>query len=187
MLKAVMFDFGHTIIDELKERDVPLATRSVHLMPGLPGILPHITFRMGIWANTEVAVERDIRVWLGRAGISEYFEWVITSVDAGARKPSPRFFSYALKKCKLKKNEIILVGNQLNTDIRGANDYGIECVWLSSTAYRIPDDSPSGMLNANQARPTHVIRSLKQLPGLLETLVSKAPHVPIGLARPKPR
>jgi FMN phosphatase YigB (HAD superfamily) len=171
MLKAVMFDFGHTIMDELKERELPLTSRPVHLMPGLPGILPHITFKMGIWANTKVAREHDIRLWLRRARINDYFEWVITSVDAGARKPGPRFFSYALKKCKLKKDEVILVGNQLNTDIRGANDYGIKCVWLSGRAYHSPDDIPNDALIVTQARPTHAIKSLKQLPALLEALV----------------
>ena len=130
MLSAVMFDFGNTIMHELKGGEIPLDSRPVCLMPGLQEILPHIAFRMGIWANTKVAREYDIRVWLRRARINDHFEWVITSVDAGARKPDRRFFSYALKKCNLKKEEVLFVGNQLNTDIRGANDYGIRCVWL---------------------------------------------------------
>jgi phosphoglycolate phosphatase-like HAD superfamily hydrolase len=146
MLRAVMFDFGHTIMDELKGGEIPLASRPVCLMPGLPEILPHIAFRMGIWANTKVAREYDIRVWLTRARINDHFGWVITSVDAGARKPDRRFFSYALKKCKLKKEEVLFVDNQLNTDIRGANDYGIRCVWLSGHAYRSADDTPNEAL-----------------------------------------
>ncbi len=86
-----MFDFGHTIIDELKERQVPLASRSVDLMPGLLEILPQIKFKKGIWANAE-AGEQEIRIWLRKAGINEYFEWIATSKDAGARKPDPGFF-----------------------------------------------------------------------------------------------
>ena len=167
MPKAVMFDFGHTIIDELKDKHVPVVKRCVHLMPGLLGVLPQIKCKMGIWANAE-AGEQDLRVWLKRAGINGCFEWVVTSQDAGARKPSRRFFSYALKKCELRKDEIIFVGNQLNTDIQGANDYGIECVWLSGAAYGSPDDGPS------KAQPTYIIRSLEQLPALLESLASNS-------------
>jgi FMN phosphatase YigB (HAD superfamily) len=166
MFKAVMFDFGHTIIDELRERHIPLASRSVHLMPGLPRILPQIKFKMGIWANADVG-EQGIRLWLRRAGISEYFEWITTSEDAGARKPSPKFFSYALKRCMLNKKEIVFVGNQLNTDIRGAKDYGIQCVWLSGLAYRSPDDFPIGDIAANQIEANHSIDSLSELPALL--------------------
>ena len=169
MFKAVMFDFGHTIIDELRDRHTPLVSRAVYLMPGVCEILPLIKYKMGIWANTIGTVgEQDIRIWLKKAGINEYFTWIATSSDARARKPDRRFFSHALRICNLKKDEVIFVGNQLNTDIQGANDYGVECVWLSGTAYRVPDDGP------NRARPTYVIRSLEELPALLETLASKA-------------
>src|SRR5579864_1537968 len=121
MPRAVVFDFGHTIMDELKGGNAPLVSRPIFLMPGLPDILPRIRLRMGIWANTRVAREKDIRVWLKRAGIDEYFAWVITSVDAGARKPDSRFFAYALEKCRLEKEEVLFIGNQLNTDILGAS------------------------------------------------------------------
>jgi hypothetical protein len=47
MLKAVMFDFGHTIMNELKGGEIPLALRPVFFMPDVPDILPHIAFRMG--------------------------------------------------------------------------------------------------------------------------------------------
>jgi HAD superfamily hydrolase (TIGR01662 family) len=176
MLKAVMFDFGHTIIDELKERQVPLASRSVDLMPDLLEILPQIKFKMGIWANSE-AGEKDVRMWLRRAGINEYFEWIATSKDAGARKPNREFFSYALNKCEMKKEEIIFVGNQLNTDIRGAKDYGIQCVWLSGSAYRSPDDFSINDIAASQFEPDHMIESLRELPALLETTRQRPPFV----------
>ena len=169
MLKAVMFEFGHTIIDELKDRHVPIVSRAARLMPGLPDILPQINYRMGIWANAD-AGEQDLRIWLRGAAINDYFEWVITSEDAGARKPSLAFFSYALERCKLRKDEIIFVGNQRNTDIRGANDYGIECIWLSGAPYRSPDDDPDDAPAADKARPTHVVDSLEQLPALLDAL-----------------
>jgi FMN phosphatase YigB (HAD superfamily) len=167
MPNAVIFDFGHTIVNELKGRDLPLASRPVYLMPGLPRILTHIPLRMGIWANTKVAREREIRAWLMRAQINHHFEWVITSVDAGARKPAGRFFSYALKKCKLKKDEVLFIGNQLNTDILGANLYGIKSVWLSGRAYRSPDDNRHDPSIISQAEPTYQIDSLQQLPSLL--------------------
>ena len=162
-----MFDFGHTIMNELRGREIPLHARPICLMPGLPDILPRIALKMGIWANTKVARETDIRRWLRRAGIGVYFTWVVTSVDAGARKPDRRFFWYALKKCKLGKDELLFVGNQLNSDIQGANTCGIRSVWLSGRAYRSPDDN----LNLRQARPTYVIKSLEELPSLLEELI----------------
>lgn len=173
MLKAVVFDFGHTIMDELKEREVPLASRGVFLMPGLAEILPLIAFKMGIWANTRVDGEAGIRDWLKRAGINDYFSWVVTSVDAGARKPAGAFFSYALRRCELGKEEVLFVGNQVNTDIQGATDYGIPCVWLSGRVHRSPDDSAVDKVSTGMVRPTCVVETMKDLPALLTRFFPK--------------
>jgi ribonucleotide monophosphatase NagD (HAD superfamily) len=48
---------------------------------------------------------------------------------------------------------MLFVGNQLNSDIKGAKDYGIKCVWLSGAAHRSPDDDP-GLLD--HVKPTYV-------------------------------
>jgi putative hydrolase of the HAD superfamily len=166
MITAVIFDLGHTIMDELECRNIPLRTRPIHLMPGVRETLPRITVRMGIWANTRRAREAGIRHWLRRARIDHYFTWVVTSSDAGYRKPDPRFFDYALKKCSLKKSEVLFVGNQLNTDINGASDYGIPSVWLSGPEYRSPDDT----LTAEQTKAKSVIQTLSELPIILDRL-----------------
>jgi FMN phosphatase YigB (HAD superfamily) len=128
---------------------------------------------MAIWANTRVDGEAAVREWLTRAGIAEHFRWVVTSIDAGTRKPAAAFFSYALSRCALGKEEVLFVGNQVNTDIQGAIDYGIRCVWLSSSAYRSPDDSGDDQVSSETVRPTHVIETLEELPSLLERLIEK--------------
>jgi FMN phosphatase YigB (HAD superfamily) len=166
MLEAVIFDFGHTIMDELQYRDVPLRPRPVRLMPGVEQTLPRIPLKLGIWANTKRAREAGLRQWLRRGGIDTYFTWVVTSVEAGYRKPDSRFFAYALRKCRLKKNEVLFVGNQLNTDIKGASDFGIANVWLSGAEFRSPDDK--GTLG--KRKPTHTIRCLEELPDLVRNL-----------------
>jgi hypothetical protein len=40
VIKAVAFDFGHTLIDERKDDNVPLASRPIHLMPEVCEVLP---------------------------------------------------------------------------------------------------------------------------------------------------
>jgi FMN phosphatase YigB (HAD superfamily) len=166
MIEAVIFDLGHTIMDELQSRKVVLRSRPIHLMPGVLETLSRIPFRLGIWANTRRAKESGIRHWLRRAGIDHYFSWVVTSAEAGYRKPDPRFFAYALAKCRLKRSRVLFVGNQLNTDIKGATDYGIRNVWLSAQEYRSPDDP----LTLEQMKSMYVISRLSDLPILLSTL-----------------
>jgi FMN phosphatase YigB (HAD superfamily) len=166
MLEAVIFDFGHTIMDEMQYREIPLRSRPVRLMPGVEEALPNIPLKLGVWANTKRAREAGVRQWLRRAGLDTYFTWVVTSAEAGYRKPDSRFFAYALWRCRLRRNDVLFVGNQLDTDIKGASDYGIANVLLSGPEFQSPDDNGSSGL----VKPTYTISRLEELAELVEGL-----------------
>jgi putative hydrolase of the HAD superfamily len=163
-LKAIAFDWGHTVMDERRDEQTPLESRPIHLMPGVADVLPQLPLPLVLWANTRDAGEADVRRWLDRAGLGALFSSVITSTDAGVRKPARQFFEYALTRCGLTKAESLFVGNQMNTDIAGAEAFGIRTVWLSGAAYRSVDDAPC------DANPTYTIETLYSLPALVRTL-----------------
>jgi phosphoglycolate phosphatase-like HAD superfamily hydrolase len=164
-IRAVALDFGHTVIDE--RLDVLTIDRhdEAHLMPGARDALGRLQVPVAIWANTRVACAADIRAWLERAGISDRVQWVVTSVEAKARKPNPEFFRYALRQMGLDRGQVLFVGNQSNADIIGAAGYGIRSVYLADAAYRSADDRPC------EATPDFTIQSLHELPELVERLV----------------
>ena len=166
VIKAVAFDFGHTLVDEQKDRSVPLESRAIHLMPDVREVLPCMPVPLAVWANTRTATGSDLQHFLDRAGIGWFFAWVVTSVDAGFRKPAPQFFDFALRKCRLARDEVLFVGNQLNTDVVGGQQCGIRTVWLSAGAYRSADET----LSAQHVRPAYTIHTLRELPLLLESL-----------------
>jgi putative hydrolase of the HAD superfamily len=163
-VKALAFDLGHTLMDELRDRDVPMDVRPVHLMPGAAEVVPRMTLPLAVWANTRVAREADVRRWLDRAGLGGAVRWVITSIDAGARKPARAFFEFALARMACRASDVLFVGNQLNADVAGGEAFGIRTVWLSGAEYRSPDDTGSAIV------PTYSIASLSELPPLLERL-----------------
>jgi HAD superfamily hydrolase (TIGR01662 family) len=164
---VVALDWGHTLMDERRDRDIPLDDRPAYLMPGVREALAAITLPLAVWANTREGDERHVRAWLTRAGLDGVFTWVITSVDAGARKPSPRFFAYALARCGCAPADVLFVGNQRNTDVAGANAAGIRSVWLAGEAYRSDDDRPC------DATPTYTIDGLIDLPGLVHRIAGQ--------------
>jgi HAD superfamily hydrolase (TIGR01509 family) len=169
LVKAIAFDWGHTIMDERRDVEIPVATRPIHFMPGVVETLEQLDVPLALWANTRVATGAEARRWLERAGIARFFRWVVTSVDAGARKPAPEFFAFALAKCGLSRDDVVFVGNQLNADVAGGEAFGIRTIWLSGGAHRSPDDS------AVECTPSYRITGLLELPALLREIRHHAP------------
>ena len=165
-IRAVAFDFGHTLIDEQRDRTIPFESRPIHLMPEVSKTLPGMSIPLAVWANTRTATGDDLQHFLDRAGIGQFFTWVITSVDAGFRKPAPEFFDFALSRCGFSPDEVLFVGNQLNTDIAGGQGFGIRTVWLSGNVYRSADET----LSPQDVHPTYTIDTLRQLPSLLQLI-----------------
>ena len=165
-IRAVAFDFGHTLVDERRDGTLSLGSRPVHLTPEVFDILPRMSIPLAVWANTRTATGAELHHFLDRAGIGQFFAWVVTSVDAGFRKPAPEFFAFALSKCGLSRDEVVFVGNQLNTDIAGGREFGIRTVWLCGSAYRSADET----LSPQDVHPTYTIHALRQLPSLLQQI-----------------
>jgi putative hydrolase of the HAD superfamily len=161
MLKMVTFDLGNAILDEERDREVELSVRPAFPMPGVMDALPQIRLPMGIWANTTAATVDDVRQWLNRAALDHFFSCIVTSTDAGYRKPDRRPFVHALATCGCRADEVLFVGNQLNSDIAGANACGILSVFLTDHVYRSRDDTKV------DTKPTYNIGTLKELPELL--------------------
>ena len=78
--------------------------------------------------------------------ISRYFDYLVTSEEAGSEKPHSIMFLLALNKLNLLPREAIMVGDNSVTDIEGANAVGLDTVlikkkFLTRTKgdYRKPD------------------------------------------------
>lgn len=65
------------------------------------------------------------------AGISAYFDKVITSGRAGFRKPQPEIFDFILNEIGATKNECIMIGDNPLSDIEGAHRYGMDQVYYN--------------------------------------------------------
>ena len=65
---------------------------------------------------------------LASCGLRDYFDTIILSEDAGANKPSPAFFDYALRYSGASRETTLMIGDNLQTDILGALNAGIDAL-----------------------------------------------------------
>lgn len=62
------------------------------------------------------------------------FDTVILSEDAGANKPSEQFFKYALTQTHANPHTTLMIGDNPDTDIRGAHDAGLKTLFFNRHA-----------------------------------------------------
>lgn len=89
------------------------------------------------------------------SGIEQLFSHVILSDQAGALKPSARFFDYALSSTGATPMQSIVIGDDPEADIAGAVSYGLRSVYFN----RLGKDCPYAC--------THEIKDLRELIGIV--------------------
>ena len=92
---------------------------------------------------------------LAASGLRNYFDTIILSEDAGANKPSKAFFDYALAKSGASVDTTMMIGDNLQTDIIGARDMGLNTILFNRW-----DVQPSDI-------PTHTVAALREIMQIL--------------------
>lgn len=60
----------------------------------------------------------------------EFFDDVIISEVIGVQKPQKEYFDYAMTKAECPKAECLVIGDGLNSDIKGGREYGLDTFYL---------------------------------------------------------
>ena len=65
-------------------------------------------------------------------GIDRYFDDVFISSSYGVKKPDIRFFRALLEKHRVDTSKAIMIGNDINSDIKGAKQVGLSTFYIHS-------------------------------------------------------
>ncbi|MFH1682753.1 MAG: TIGR02253 family HAD-type hydrolase [Candidatus Woesearchaeota archaeon] len=102
-----------------------------------------------------------LQAWLRltEVGLVDYFDVVLGYEDTGEMKPSPLPFRKALKKMKLKPEEVVFVGDNLRRDIAGARKVGMKTVLAKY-----------GQIKKGKGKADWEIESVNKLLNLIENI-----------------
>lgn len=100
-----------------------------------------------------------LKAWIriSSAGLSDYFNIVITLGDSKFKKPNKAPFIKALKQLKLKPEEVLFVGDNLERDIAGANKVGMKTAFAHYGYFL--KEKPAN----KDEKPDYVIYKFKEL------------------------
>lgn len=94
-----------------------------------------------------------------------YFEHILISGEFGRGKPDPAIFEHALQLMNVDKENVLMIGDNLMTDILGASRVGIKSVWLNREHK-----------TKNEVTPNYEIEHLEELFPILDSLNLKRQH-----------
>nr|WP_202405980.1 YjjG family noncanonical pyrimidine nucleotidase [Hufsiella ginkgonis] len=92
---------------------------------------------------------------IANTGLAAYFQSITISEIVGINKPDPAIFEFALGRAEAQKHKSLMIGDSLEADIRGAQDFGIDAIYFNP---------------ANKEKPADVSRQIHSLCELMDIL-----------------
>lgn len=167
-LLAICFDCGDTLADEGSEiKDARGVTLRADLIPGAVDVIRELkrqSYPLALVADGPAATFINI---LTQHELYEYFDAFAISEEVGVEKPHPRIFIHALEQLDIRREDygrVVMVGNNLARDVKGANALGLISVWLDWAPRR-----PKVPADASEV-PQYTIKTLAALLPLIQGL-----------------
>lgn len=121
------------------------------LVKGLKGKV----LQYAVTNGTKVAQDRK----LSRSGLEQLFDGIFISDAVGYEKPAEEFFDHVFANIPpCKKEEMLIVGDSLTSDMKGGNNAGIRTVWYN----------PQGAPNTNGVAIDYEIKDLREILEILK-------------------
>ncbi len=136
------------------ERYISFLKEGTHLVENAKFVLNSIKKKRNVMAIITNGIADVQNHRLQKSGLLSYFNGIYISEEIGFSKPDPRFFIHVIKQFKsIKKSNVVVVGDNISSDIQGAHICGLDSVWFN----------PKNKENKSEIKPTYEIDSLEEL------------------------
>ena len=165
---AIFFDLGDTIMDEATEtKDTQGTTQTAKLIEGMADALHWLHarhYRLALVADTRPGTAVNV---LQQHDLLELFEALSISEEVGVEKPQAGIFLHALQGMHIPEQEypqVLMVGNNLERDILGANRLGLRSVYFHANERR------RSTAKSQDEAPRHTVTTAQELLDLVGAL-----------------
>lgn len=131
MTKAYLFDWGDTIMKDFPHQTGPMYSwDKVEPMPHAYKMLRRLSEKTDCYlaTNAKGSTKEDIVKALKRVNLDEYFKDIFCFRELGVAKPSIEYFNLILAKLGLRREDIVMVGDNIESDIREVQKHGIDAI-----------------------------------------------------------
>lgn len=126
-------DFGvkpNKIANLMSDDYVTISAQKTNLFPHTVELLDYLKTKYSLYIITNGFKEVQI-LKLKNCGIYNHFDKVFISEDIGTHKPNKKIFKHALSTANAKKEQSIMIGDDLKIDILGAKNFGIDQIYFN--------------------------------------------------------
>lgn len=152
------YGFDRTLAGSLADLYMDNLAGESHLFDGALEMIEKLSKKYRLFIITNgVKSTQDGR--FGASPITKYFEKIFISEVIGAEKPSKVFFDAVEQGIEgYEREKAIVIGDSLSSDIKGAINMGIDCIWFNPTK----KEAPAGW------NITHTVSSFDEILNILK-------------------
>ncbi len=129
--------FSLAVIDEIAHDYIAFLPLNNHLIDGAKELLEYLNpqYNLHIITNGFKEVQNNK---LSNSGIRHYFETITNSEEVGVKKPNPFIFEHAIKVSGAKNGNSMMIGDNYEADILGAEAVGIQTICFNYHKEKLP-------------------------------------------------
>jgi putative hydrolase of the HAD superfamily len=131
MKTIFLFDWGNTVMKDFPDQSGPMWTWDrVEMMPGTDKMLINFASSADCYiaTNAKDSDKEDILRALRRVDLDVYFKDIFCYRELNVAKPSKAYFDAITIRLNADKKEMLMIGDNLRTDVLGAIENGIDAI-----------------------------------------------------------
>lgn len=127
--------------NEVNNRYLSYLREGSYTIPGAIELCRELTSRGYILYIITNGIAATQALRLQKSGLLPYIKDIFVSEEIGFQKPKKEYFDYVFEHTTEKdKSKILLIGDSLSSDIKGAQNVGLDYIWYNHRKTEIPED-----------------------------------------------